>query len=1295
VDRRLQTLPWSPAPPPGTTASSGWGRIQPHRRRSRPVYDEPADDPGQPSRVPIGDQFLVGTTVGFEFGSPAVAVHEDGSFTIAFETFEEDTSGFGIFTERFDALGNAIADSRVQVNTTVLDDQSAPAIATDGSGNVLIVWQSKDANGYGIFGQWLNAFGTKIGTEFQLNTTETGDQTNPDVAIDELGRAIVAWQSLGQDGDGLGVYYTVLDPVLGAVPDVTPSGDVLANFTTDGDQQAPRVAASAFDGNAGNNQFVIAWQGPGPADEGEEGSVDVFARRLSAAGALVGSEFIVNFIAERDQILPDLGMDAAGNVVFVWQAEGQQGSGSDVFGRRMTADGTLLGADLRINTTTSRPQRLPSVAVDADGNYLVAWQSQHQDGFSWGIYRQGFNAGGTKAGEEVIVNHRVEGPQTAPTVASNTSGDAVVAWLGNSATHQPSIFAHLFDLPATEVEGEILLTSYVGLEETAPAAAMNADRESIVVWESYAEDGSGLGVFAQLLDDQGAPIGSRFPVNAYTLGNQGAPTAARAEGGRFVIAWQSEDQDGSGYGIYAQRYSAAGTPEGPIFQVNTITAGDQKAPTVAIAPDGHFVIAWESVSADGSLDVMARHFSPTGESPDAEFRVNNEVALNQYDPSIAMNAAGQFVISWVSNHPAAVPGTEDTEKSIFVQWFNSSGVPAAGNEVLVHRYVKDAQEAPVVGIDATGRFVVAWQSINQDGNSWGVFARRFEADKTPIDRREFVVNETRLGPQRYVGLGVDEYGRFVVTWQSNTRAELADGGSGGGGGGGEPGTPEGSSWDLFARQYSWDGSPEGGELPVNTWQMGPQILPVVAQAPGGDFGIFWLGQGPDHVEGVHGRLYQSLFEFGDAPDPTYPTLLASNGARHLPFSPLYLGAGMDAEFDGQPTADATGDDNDANGDDEDGVVIPSILIQGVAATATVTASAAGKLDAWIDYNQDGAFGPGEQIAASLDVVAGANAVTFVVPSTARAGTSFARFRISSAGGLSPDGAAADGEVEDYQAQVRAQGTAQLIDDPANPGQKILLVVGTNANNLLIIEPRPANNLQIRVQNTGKLLGVFPAAVISRILAYGLAGNDTIRVDSRITKPVELHGNAGNDLLYGGSGSDTLSGEDGADRLYGGNGNDALWGGIGNDSLSGGNGNDSLYGENGADRLSGDAGSDLLLGGLGNDLVNGGRGRDLLIGGNGLDRLYGNEDDDILIGGSTTHDNHESALLAILAEWRSSTGFLGRITNLAGMLNSSTVLGDGLRDEIFGGTGRDWMLDYELKDAFRDFNRSTTTGDKKN
>jgi uncharacterized repeat protein (TIGR01451 family) len=159
-------------------------------------------------------------------------------------------------------------------------------------------------------------------------------------------------------------------------------------------------------------------------------------------------------------------------------------------------------------------------------------------------------------------------------------------------------------------------------------------------------------------------------------------------------------------------------------------------------------------------------------------------------------------------------------------------------------------------------------------------------------------------------------------------------------------------------------------------------------------------------------------DFGDAPDPTYPTLLANNGARHLIVPGFYLGTNVDAEVDGQPNSTATGDDLAGTPNDEDGVTFTTPLLPGQMATVEVVASAAGKLDAWIDFNADGDWADlNEQIFANTSLAAGANALTFAVPLTATSGSTFARFRFSSAGGLSFTGDAADGEVEDHAVAI--------------------------------------------------------------------------------------------------------------------------------------------------------------------------------------------------------------------------------------------------------------------------------------
>ena len=163
-----------------------------------------------------------------------------------------------------------------------------------------------------------------------------------------------------------------------------------------------------------------------------------------------------------------------------------------------------------------------------------------------------------------------------------------------------------------------------------------------------------------------------------------------------------------------------------------------------------------------------------------------------------------------------------------------------------------------------------------------------------------------------------------------------------------------------------------------------------------------------------------LLDFGDAMDPAYPSKLASDGARHViaASSPL-IGTTIDDEADAQTNATATGDDTTGS-DDEDGILFSTgALVRGESSNVEVTITDAGAtsfLSAWIDFDGDGTWTPSEQIAADFPVapVSGTNTVNigFAVPATAQLGSTVARVRVSSQGGLAPTGIAIDGEVED-------------------------------------------------------------------------------------------------------------------------------------------------------------------------------------------------------------------------------------------------------------------------------------------
>jgi PKD repeat protein len=160
-------------------------------------------------------------------------------------------------------------------------------------------------------------------------------------------------------------------------------------------------------------------------------------------------------------------------------------------------------------------------------------------------------------------------------------------------------------------------------------------------------------------------------------------------------------------------------------------------------------------------------------------------------------------------------------------------------------------------------------------------------------------------------------------------------------------------------------------------------------------------------------------DFGDAPDMppvgyNYPTLVASNGARHVKYLNIRMGALIDAETNGQPNTPALGDDM-ATSDDEDGVVFVGKMYVGLPANVQVTASVPGFLNAWMDYNKDGDWADGgEKIFTNQPLVAGVNNLSFLIPATALQGKIYSRFRFNTIGGLNYFGLATNGEVEDYQ-----------------------------------------------------------------------------------------------------------------------------------------------------------------------------------------------------------------------------------------------------------------------------------------
>ena len=377
-----------------------------------------------------------------------------------------------------------------------------------------------------------------------------------------------------------------------------------------------------------------------------------------------------------------------------------------------------VGPEFQVNAYTFSDQESPSVAVDGSGDFVVAWRSWAQDGSSYGIFARRFDSSGVPQGLEFQVNTYTTGSQSRPSVTTDWVGNFVVVWESYDGSYYGG-FGQQFDRAGVPRDTEFRVNTYTEDYQSYPSVAAVASGGFVVVWQSYDQDGSDYGIFGQRFDSAGVPQGSEFQVNIHTTNSQRWPSLAVDAAGNIVVAWQSFGQDGSLGGIFARRFDGAGVPQGSEFQVNTYTTDQQYYPWVAAEPAGNFVVVWQSYGQDGSgHGIFGQRFDSAGVPQGSEFQVNTYTTISQGFPSVAMDASGDFVVVWESW------GQDGSEGGIFGRRFDSAGIPQ-GDEFQVNTYTTGLQDRPSIALDAGGDFVVAWTSHGQDGSHYGIFGQRF------------------------------------------------------------------------------------------------------------------------------------------------------------------------------------------------------------------------------------------------------------------------------------------------------------------------------------------------------------------------------------------------------------------------------------------------------------------------------------------------------------------------------------------------------------------------------------------
>jgi hypothetical protein len=365
-----------------------------------------------------------------------------------------------------------------------------------------------------------------------------------------------------------------------------------------------------------------------------------------------GPEFLVSEYTLGYQDYPRVAMHSSGSFVVVWHDIGRDGDYYGIFARLYDSAGQATGGSFMVNTSTLDYQRLPAVAMDDAGNFVVVWDDYGQDGDGYGIVGQRFDSAGNMLGGEFVVNSTTALWQRIPDIAMDPAGNFVVVWESGyfpDPNISYDVFGQLFDSSGTAVGGEFQVNTYATDHQEYPRVAMDPFGEFIVVWESDGQDLSGDGIFMQLFDSTAAAVGGEFQVNTNSTFNQLFPVAMKDDLGNFVVAWDSAVQDGSAAGVFMRRFDSTGYPITDDLQVNSYTTYYQVLPSISHDGDGGFVVVWNSYDQDRSYNgVFGQAFDSNGVAVDKEFQVNTYTPYDQLFPAVGVNDAGDFVVVWSS-----------------------------------------------------------------------------------------------------------------------------------------------------------------------------------------------------------------------------------------------------------------------------------------------------------------------------------------------------------------------------------------------------------------------------------------------------------------------------------------------------------------------------------------------------------------------------------------------------------------------------------------------------------------------
>ena len=389
---------------------------------------------------------------------------------------------------------------------------------------------------------------------------------------------------------------------------------------------------------------------------------------------------------------------------------------------------------------------------------------------------------------------------------------------------RPAAFALMLSLAVASgyAGGEFIVNTERDTTQRDPEIAVDGLGRAVAVWVSreLAGPGSAGDVALQAFDASGVPMGTELLVNTQTTGDQDRPAIALNSAGDGIVAWASFIDDDSMYDIRARMIVGLAL-SGDEFQVNTTRLHTQTNPAVAVDSSGNGVVVWDSWYQDGSdRGVFGRRIDPSGSPLGPEFPVNTTTTYSQARPAVRMRHGGGWAVVWESWQQ------ESSGYGVFARVFSPDASPLSG-EFQVNTTEADYQWLADVEVFEDNSMAVVWCSWEQDGSDGAIVLQLLEADGA---RRgtEQIVNSSTAQYQWLARIRKRPSGGFAVTWSSWKQ--------------------DGSREGVYARLYDAAGKSASFETRVNETTESFQWEPALAVLPGGELFVVWSSWSPGGLD---------------------------------------------------------------------------------------------------------------------------------------------------------------------------------------------------------------------------------------------------------------------------------------------------------------------------------------------------------------------------------------------------------------------------------------------------------------